>query len=55
MAVRDARGKEIMIQGGTSIKDIYKTSRDDVAGKMEKNEVPEDILTFITAVQQMCR
>ncbi|WNF56041.1 AAA family ATPase [Pseudomonas sp. SG20052] len=54
MSIRDARGKEIMIQGATSFREAHKITRDDVAKAMEKEEVPQDIITFLTAVTKMC-
>ena len=55
MSVRDARGKEIMTQGTSSIKSLYSISRDDVARQLDKQEVPEDIVTFLNKLNVMCR
>jgi predicted ATPase len=55
MTVRDARGKEIMIQGEISFKEVYKITRDDVARSMTKEEVPQDITTFLNALTVMCK
>lgn len=54
MAIRDARGKQIMIQGATSFQEVYGISRDDVAHAMTLEEIPQDITTFLNALTKMC-
>lgn len=55
IAVRDARGKEIMNEGVHSVKRKFKVSREEVARSMTQSEVPEDIRTFLEAIAAMCR
>lgn len=54
MPIRDARGKELMIQGGTSVQDVYGVTRDQVALAFNKEEVPDDIITFLNALRELC-
>jgi len=54
MPLRDARGKELMIQGGASVKDVYGVTRDQVAQAFNKEEVPDDIITFLNALRELC-
>ncbi|MNJ70786.1 hypothetical protein D3C77_672690 [compost metagenome] len=54
MPIRDARGKELMIQGGASVQDVYGVTRDQVAQSFKKDEVPDDIVTFLNALREMC-
>lgn len=54
MPIRDARGKELMIQGGASVQDVYGVTRDQVAQAFKKEEVPDDIITFLNALREMC-
>lgn len=55
IAVRDARGKEIMIEGTHSLKRTFKVTREDVAKVMLPEEVPADIKIFLQAIQQLCQ
>jgi predicted ATPase len=54
MSVRDARGKELMIQGGESVRDVYGVTRDQVAQAFKKEDVPADIVTFLGEVTKLC-
>ncbi|MBF8792072.1 AAA family ATPase [Pseudomonas monteilii] len=54
MPIRDARGKELMIQGGASVQDVYGVTRDQVAQAFNKEEVPDDIITFLNALRELC-
>lgn len=51
-AVRDAHGKEIFISGN-SVKSTFKVTREDVGAALAKDEVAEDILTFLTALEKL--
>lgn len=55
MSIRDARGKELMIQGGNSVLDVFGVTRDQVAEAFKKEEVPDDIITFLKALRTMCK
>lgn len=54
LAIRDARGKEIMTKG-TSIKAVFGLTRDDIAESLTENEVAEDFKTFFAAIDLMCK
>ena len=51
MAIRDARGKEVMSAGPHSVEAVMKVNRYDVANAMLPEEVPVDIATFLAAVR----
>lgn len=51
-AIRDARGKEIFTaENGISAR--FGSTRDDVAAALTPEEIPQDILTFFKAIQEM--
>lgn len=55
IALRDARGKEIMIEGLASVRAKFKVTREDIASQMTPNEVPDDIKTFLRYIEQLCQ
>ena len=48
MAVRDARGKEIMTEGPGSLENALSLSRYDIANGLNPEEVAADLATFFT-------
>lgn len=54
MGIRDAHGKEIMMEAANSVEKQFHCSRDEVAKQMEKNEIPEDIKSFFRKLKAMC-
>lgn len=46
MAIRDARGKEIMTKGVTSLKSAFGITRDDVLKNITKDNMCDDLKTF---------
>jgi predicted ATPase len=51
MAIRDARGKEIMSVGPDSVEAVLKVTRFDVAKAMLPEEVPADVGTLLMAIR----
>ena len=51
MAVRDARGKEIMSAGRDSVEAVLKVTRYDIAKAMLPDEVPADVGMFLAALR----
>jgi hypothetical protein len=51
MAIRDARGKEIMSIGPNSVETALKVTRFDVAKAMLPEEVPVDVRTLLSAIR----
>lgn len=54
-AVRDARGKEILLEGEQSVTNIFGLSREDIAKNMRPNEVGEDLMTCFKKLIEMCQ
>jgi energy-coupling factor transporter ATP-binding protein EcfA2 len=50
MAVRDARGKEIMTEGPASLESELGLSRYDIANGLNPDEIAEDLVTFFAAL-----
>lgn len=54
LAVRDARGKEIMTAGPRSVETLFKTTREEIAHEMQPDEVAEDVKTFLKILVDFC-
>lgn len=54
MSIRDARGKEIMTQGEASFSAQFNITRDQIAHSLKKEEIPADIITFLSTLTKMC-
>ncbi|WP_035225463.1 ATP-dependent nuclease [Paracidovorax oryzae] len=54
-AVQDAHAKEIFTKGDTSLKRFFSITRDDVAAKLEKAEVAEDMLTLFKEIEALMK
>lgn len=55
ISVRDARGKEIMTSGNDAVDVVFKLKRDDLAKAMLKDEIAEDVCTFLKALVLVCQ
>lgn len=54
IALRDARGKEILNEGPASARALLNINRDKIAQVLLPNEVADDIKTFLTTLNSMC-
>ncbi|MDW3689149.1 AAA family ATPase [Cupriavidus sp. CV2] len=54
MAIRDARGKELMTEGEKSIRLHFGAKREDVANALVADEIADDIRTFFKAIESLC-
>jgi predicted ATPase len=54
LAIRDAHGKELMING-KSIESTFKVTRDQVADTLLPGEVAEDFKTFFTLLEELSK
>ncbi len=52
MAIRDARGKDLMTQEILSVESLLSVNRYDIAKQMHKCELAEDVLKFFEALSQ---
>ena len=55
LAVRDAHGKEIMLQGDNCLTSHFGISREDIAREMAAGEVPEDVKTLLGRLKGLCK
>lgn len=54
IALRDARGKEILNEGPLSARAVLNINRDKIAQELLPHEVADDIKTFLTTLSSMC-
>jgi predicted ATPase len=55
IAIRDARGKEILNEGINSLRETLGVSRDDIAAQLLPDEIAMDIFTFFNAICDLCK
>lgn len=55
LTIQDAHAKEIFTKGAGSLKQAFNISRENVAAKLNKAEIPEDMITFFTALQELTK
>jgi len=54
LAIRDARGKEIMTRGLESVEAMLNVDRDTIAKAMLPEEIPDDIKIFVATITTFC-
>ncbi len=53
-AIKDARSKEFFIEGSNSLKALFSITREDIANAMTNDELPEDVITLLNEILNMC-
>ncbi|WYX08883.1 hypothetical protein WJ973_18965 [Achromobacter xylosoxidans] len=54
MPIRDARGKELMTEGDSSVRRSLGVTREQVAKALTADEIAADIRTFFKIIEDLC-